>query len=70
MLYIVRIGGKDKTDMTFCSPCSACYERIKKLGIQKIVYVDRNGILTHAKVNALNITHISLGNRMLGGDSD
>jgi tRNA(Arg) A34 adenosine deaminase TadA len=52
--------------MTFCSPCSACYEQIKKLGIRKIVYVDKDGNLTHSKVNDLNITHISLGNRILG----
>jgi deoxycytidylate deaminase len=66
VLYIVRIGGRNKTEMTFCSPCSACYEQIKKLGIRKIVYVDKDGNLTHSKVNDLNITHISLGNRILG----
>ena len=32
----------------------------------KIVYMDKDGNLTHSKVNDLNITHISLGNRILG----
>jgi len=38
---------------------------MKKLGIQKIVHVDEDGNLIHSKLAELDITHVSLGNRIL-----
>ena len=66
MLYIVRIGGIGNNNIIFCSPCHDCYSRIKNLGIQKIVSINEQGEIIHSKVNELNVTHISLGNRLLG----
>ena len=66
MLYIVRVGKKDESGVIFCTPCSACFNQMKRLGIKKLVYIDQDGNLTHTKIADLNVTHISLGNRILG----
>lgn len=66
MLYVVRLGGADRTDLAFCSPCSACHAQIKKFGVRKIVHVNRDGELTHSRVRDLDGTHVSLGNQVLG----
>ena len=38
---------------------------MKRLGIKKIVYIDQDGDIVHTKVADLNVTHVSLGNRIL-----
>ena len=38
---------------------------MKRLGIKKLVYTDQAGNLLHTKTADLNITHVSLGNRIL-----
>ena len=66
MLYIVRIGGKDQSCMRLCSPCHECFNCIKKVGIKKIVYVNEHGELQKDKICNMTVSHVSLGNRVLG----
>ena len=65
MLYIVRVGKTNESGMTLCTPCCACFKQMKRLGIKKIVYIDQHGDIVHTKVDDLNVTHVSLGNRIL-----
>ena len=65
MLYIVRVGKTNESGMTLCTPCCACFRQMKRLGIKKIVYIDEEGDIVHTKVADLNVSHVSLGNRIL-----
>ncbi|MHA2082798.1 MAG: hypothetical protein ACXABD_03480 [Candidatus Thorarchaeota archaeon] len=38
---------------------------MKRLGIRKLVYIDQEGNLMHTKIADLDVTHVSLGNRIL-----
>ena len=66
MLYIVRLSGNNSNILNFCSPCHDCSCKLKQCGINKIVYINESGELEHGKLSCMEITHVSLGNRVLG----
>lgn len=49
ILFIVRI--KNNGELGYSKPCNECFNKLKKLNLKDIYYINKIGILTSMKIN-------------------
>ena len=46
------------------APCADCSQKMKELGVKKVIYTNADGGITACKVSEYHTTKISTGRRM------
>jgi len=60
-LYVARVSSQGTRDS---APCADCSQKMKELGVKKVVYTNSEGGLTACKVVNYNTTKRSTGRRL------
>ena len=60
-IYVARVSEQGVKDS---APCADCSEKMKELGVKKVVYTNADGGLTSCKVSDYHTTRKSTGRRM------
>lgn len=62
-LYIARYKSSTENISGYSAPCSNCLSKIQEIGIKKIVYADREGIIQKCLSKNYKTDYISVGYR-------
>jgi len=60
-LYVARVSSQGMRDS---APCADCSQKMKELGVKKVVYTNSEGGLTACKVSEYETTRRSTGRRL------
>tara|TARA_B100000085_G_C18141018_1_gene349378 strand:+ start:241 stop:447 length:207 start_codon:yes stop_codon:yes gene_type:complete len=60
-LYVARVSSQGTRDS---APCADCSQKMKELGVKKVVYTNAEGGITSCKVVDYNTTRRSTGRRL------
>ena len=60
-MYVVRYKSSTRNISGTSAPCTNCIKKINQIGIKKIVYIDKNGIIKKCLTNNYNTEYISSG---------
>ena len=60
-LYVARVSSQGVRDS---APCADCSQKMKELGVKKVIYTNAEGSLTSCKVSEYETTRRSTGRRL------